>query len=118
QWPVGTLALEAVTACSEPLAVAEAELAAAELVAHRAHLAETLAQLQGITVYQPAAAPFLLLRVPGGDQVRIRLRERGIAVRRGDTFPGLTGDHLRVAVRPPAIADRLLAELAAVGAAR
>jgi histidinol-phosphate aminotransferase len=118
QWPVGTLALEAVTACSEPLAVAEAELAAAELVGHRAHLEDTLAQYQGITVYQPAAAPFLLLCVPGGDKVRIRLRERGIAVRRGDTFPGLTGDHLRVAVRPPELADRLVAELTAVGAVR
>src|SRR6266545_4894704 len=35
QWPVGTLVLEAVTACAEPFAVAEAELAAKELAEHR-----------------------------------------------------------------------------------
>jgi histidinol-phosphate aminotransferase len=29
------------------------------------------------------------------------LRDKGIAVRRGDTFPGLTPDHIRVAVRAP-----------------
>ena len=47
----------------------------------------------------PARAPFLLLDVHNGAEVRAALRERGIAVRRGDTFPGLGTDHLRVAVR-------------------
>jgi histidinol-phosphate aminotransferase len=32
-------------------------------------------------------------------------------VRRGDTFPGLTEDHLRITVRPPEDTDRLLAAL-------
>ena len=31
---------------------------------------------------------------------RAELRAAGIAVRRGDTFPGLDADHIRVAVRP------------------
>ncbi|MBV8933973.1 MAG: hypothetical protein JO285_15660 [Kutzneria sp.] len=60
-----------------------------------------LAEVPGVHVYQPAYAPFLLLRVPGGDRVRGALRDRGIAVRRGDTFPGLDSDYLRVAVRSP-----------------
>ena len=38
---------------------------------------------------------------PDEPRVRAELRRQGIAVRRADTFPGLTGDHLRVAVRPP-----------------
>lgn len=113
QWPVGTLVLEAVTACAEPPAVAEAELAAKELAEHRDHLAAELAALPGIQVHTPAAAPFLLLTVPRGEQIRARLKRRGIAVRRGDTFPGLTSDHLRVAVRPPEVAAPLLAALAA-----
>ena len=48
-----------------------------------------------------AGAPFLLLRLPDGrgERVRHALRAAGIAVRRGDTFPGLGPDHLRVAVR-------------------
>jgi histidinol-phosphate aminotransferase len=100
-WPVNTLALEAVVACCEPVAVAEAARGAEELVAHRDQLVEALSALPDVEVHRPAAAPFLLLRVPDGPRVRAELRRQGIAVRRADTFPGLTGDHLRVAVRPP-----------------
>jgi len=59
-------------------------------------------------------ASFLLLRVPAGAEVRRRLRERGWAVRRGDTFPGLSGDHLRVAVRDPATSRSFTAALAEI----
>lgn len=111
-WPVGTLALEAVTACSEPHAVIEAELAAAELAGHREWLTAALNRMPGVHVYEPAAAPYLLLRVRDGERVRAGLRDRGIAVRRGDTFPGLTTGHLRVAVREPARCHDLLTALA------
>jgi histidinol-phosphate aminotransferase len=115
RWPVGTLVLEAVTACSEPLAIAEAEEAATELAGHREHLAAALKELPGSTVHEPARAPFLLLHVPAAERIRANLRQRGIAVRRADTFPGLTSDHLRVAVRPPGqaavLVDALKAEL-------
>ncbi|MBB5807834.1 histidinol-phosphate aminotransferase [Saccharothrix ecbatanensis] len=97
QWPVGSLVLEAVTACCEPDAVAEAEALAREAREHTAH---AVAQLGGLVVVPPDA-PFVLLRVPEGERVRQALRDKGIAVRRGDTFPGLTPDHLRVAVRAP-----------------
>jgi histidinol-phosphate aminotransferase len=115
-WPVGTLVLTAVEACASPLAVAEAEDAAREIAAHREHLARALAGLPGVAVHEPAAGPFLLLRVRDGARVREGLRRRGIAVRRGETFPGLSADHLRVAVRDPArtaqLVDALQAELA------
>jgi histidinol-phosphate aminotransferase len=120
-WPVGTLVLEAVRACSTPDAVAEAAAAAAQTVRHREWMVRKLADLPGVTVHQPAAAPFLLLRVPGGERVRAALADAGIAVRRADTFPGLSTDHLRVAVRPPEIAtlfmDGLRAALAPAEAA-
>ena len=53
-------------------------------------------------------APFLLLRVRDAPLVRARLRDLGIAVRRGDTFPGLGPDWLRVAVAAPEHHDRIL----------
>lgn len=107
-WPVGTLVLEAVRACSTPAAVAEAAAAANQITQHREWMVRQLAALPGVTVHQPAAAPFLLLRVPGGRRVRASLADAGIAVRRGDTFPGLTADHLRVSVRHPSIAAMLV----------
>ncbi len=113
-WPVSTLVLEAVRACSAPTAVAEAAAVAAQTVRHREWMVRQLADLPGVTVHQPAAAPFLLLRVPGGERVRVALADAGIAVRRADTFPGLTPDHLRVAVRPPEIAAALVDGLRAV----
>ncbi|MBA8825536.1 histidinol-phosphate aminotransferase [Saccharopolyspora lacisalsi] len=100
-WPLGTLALEAIDACCAPSALAEADEAAARIASHRDAFAADLGALPGVEVRGPAAAPFLLLRVPGGAEVRERLRQRGIAVRRGDTFPGLDTDHMRVSVRAP-----------------
>ncbi|NED74045.1 aminotransferase, partial [Streptomyces sp. SID9944] len=54
---------------------------------------------RGVRVVEPAEGPFVLVRVPGAAGVRRRLRELGYAVRRGDTFPGLDEDWLRLAVR-------------------
>jgi histidinol-phosphate aminotransferase len=110
-WPVGTLVLEAVTACAEPRAVREAERAAQEYTGHREWLVHRLQELPGVHVYQPAAAPFVLIRVRDGERVRRNLRDRGIAVRRGDTFPGLTTDHLRIAVRAPESSEDLIKAL-------
>jgi histidinol-phosphate aminotransferase len=113
QWPVGSLVLAAVRACSTPMAVAVAEQFAVDLVGHRTWLIDQLAELPGVHVHQPADAPFLLLRVPDGLALRHALRDRGIAVRRADTFPGLTADHLRIAVRSPEKCAPLLAALRA-----
>ncbi|GAY10516.1 L-threonine 3-O-phosphate decarboxylase [Pseudonocardia sp. N23] len=111
-WPVGTLVLEAVAACSEPGAVALAADAAARLAGWRTGQAAALAAVPGVHV-QPGVAPYLLLTLPPGTGpvVRARLRAGGIAVRRGDTFPGLGPDHVRVAVREPRVAALLAAAL-------
>ncbi|GAB3700342.1 Rv2231c family pyridoxal phosphate-dependent protein CobC [Saccharopolyspora tripterygii] len=100
-WPVNSLVLTAVRACCEPRAIAESQRAATEFTEHRAGLLDQLAAVPGIEVVRAAEAPFLLLRVPDVQRVRELLRERGIAVRRGDTFPGLGPEHIRVAVRDP-----------------
>ena len=100
-WPLNTLVLEALVACSGGRAVAESQAAARSSARHRDAFAAQLAEVSGVRVRQPASAPFLLLRAEGGEGVRERLRERGVAVRRGDTFPGLGAEHMRVAVRAP-----------------
>ncbi|WP_106096841.1 Rv2231c family pyridoxal phosphate-dependent protein CobC [Pseudonocardia dioxanivorans] len=119
-WPVGTLVLAAVRACVEPSAVAESAEAARRLARLRADQAAALGALPGVRV-QDGVAPYLLLTLPPGTgvDVRERLRANGFAVRRGDTFPGLGPDHIRVAVRGPQVAaafTRALADALRAGA--
>ncbi len=110
-WPLSTPALAALSACTTRAARAEADAAARELAGHRAVLLTALPP--GLVVAEPASS-FVLLRVPRGERVRAALRERGWAVRRGDTFPGLSRDHLRVAVRDPATSRAFAADLAGI----
>jgi histidinol-phosphate aminotransferase len=53
----------------------------------------------GVTVVD-GCAPFVLFGVEDAELMRKRLDDRGIAVRRCDTFVGLDGQFLRAAVRP------------------
>ncbi|WP_112271207.1 Rv2231c family pyridoxal phosphate-dependent protein CobC [Lentzea terrae] len=94
-WPVGSLTLEAITACCEPEALEASQRFAEEAEQHAAYATQ---QLKDLVVVAPKA-PFLLLRVPKG--TREALRHKGIAARRCDTFPGLDDTYLRVAIRPP-----------------
>jgi histidinol-phosphate aminotransferase len=107
-WPVNSLALEALVACSQPDAFAWAEEQAQQVATWRASLAAALDRLPGVTVVPGGRAPFLLLRHREAAAVRARLRSLGIAVRRGDTFPGLGPDWLRLAVVAPEHHQRIL----------
>ncbi|MGW1911351.1 Rv2231c family pyridoxal phosphate-dependent protein CobC [Streptomyces sp. NPDC002076] len=100
-WPVSTPALAAARACVTPRALAEAGHAAHRIAADRVHLLAGLSEFAslGVRVVGPAEGPFVLVRMPGAAAVRHRLRELGYAVRRGDTFPGLGAEWVRVAVR-------------------
>ncbi|MFC4030489.1 Rv2231c family pyridoxal phosphate-dependent protein CobC [Streptomyces polygonati] len=115
-WAVSTPALAAAGACMEPAALAEADRAARTVAADRAYLVDRLRESGGPAGLEVAGdapqAPFLLLRLPGAAQVRLRLRESGYAVRRADTFPGLGPDWLRIAVRDPLTTDGFVAALA------
>src|SRR5439155_15234637 len=75
--------------------------AAHRIAADRAHLVAGLGEFasDGLRVTQPAEGPFVLVRLPRADSVRGHLRDLGFAVRRGDTFPGLGEEWLRLAVR-------------------
>ncbi|MDG3011900.1 threonine-phosphate decarboxylase [Rhodococcus sp. D2-41] len=113
-WPLGTLQLAGIEACSTAEATAAARRQAELIETERAEMVAALTAI-GVRVHLPAAGPFLLLRVPGGERVRTALRARGIAVRRCDTFPGLTADHLRVAVRDPEQVRELVVALNEIG---
>ncbi|GAA1844945.1 cobyrinic acid a,c-diamide synthase [Microlunatus capsulatus] len=116
-WSVSTPALAATVACLSDDALTAARAQAEVIAERRALLVDGLAAL-GLPVAGTPAAPFVLVdtagvrggRPPGW--VREALRERGFAVRRGDTFPGLGPDWVRIAVRDPATTARFLEALA------
>lgn len=97
-WPLGILQLEAITACTTPEAVHEADRAARRLAELRAEMVAALTSI-GVHVVD-GRAPFVLFSVPDAELMRKHLEHRGIAVRRCDTFVGLDGGFLRAAVRP------------------
>ncbi|MDT8912130.1 Rv2231c family pyridoxal phosphate-dependent protein CobC [Amycolatopsis sp. PS_44_ISF1] len=109
-WSVSTLAGVATVACCRPEALEEAEKLAAAAEADREHLVSGLTAL-GLAVLGDPRGPFVLVRHPD-PTLRERLRDAGYAVRRGDTFPGLGPEHLRLAVRAPEVTDGFLAALA------
>jgi histidinol-phosphate aminotransferase len=104
-WPVSTPALAAAEACAGPDAVAEERRIALALAADRDHLIASLRAVDGVTIDGRPRSSFVLIRLAGADKARLALRDRGYAVRRGDTFPGLGPDWLRVAVRDRATTD-------------
>jgi histidinol-phosphate aminotransferase len=110
-WAVSTPALAAAEVCASPVAVATAEEYARELSAERAHLVAALTELPGVIIAGRPASSFVLVRVADGPALRAALRERGYAVRRGDTFPGLGAGWLRIAVRDRATTDAFVTTL-------
>jgi len=116
-WAVSTPALVAAEACASPVAIETADGYARELAADREYLLARLAELPAVTVAGAPASSFVLVRLAGGDRVREGLRGHGYAVRRGDTFPGLGAEWLRIAVRDRATTDGFVAALREVLAA-
>ncbi|MGW0117234.1 Rv2231c family pyridoxal phosphate-dependent protein CobC [Streptomyces sp. NPDC003327] len=110
-WPVSTPALVAAEACMSRVALAEAEHAAHRVTVEREHLLAGLAEFDEVRTVAGAAGPFVLVRIDGADAVRERLRALGFAARRGDTFPGLDRNWLRLAVRDRATTNRFLQAL-------
>lgn len=112
-WAVSTPALVAAEACVGARGLAEAADAARRIAADRSYLVAGLGEFAGggLRVVEPAEGPFVLVRLPWAVEVRRRLRSLGYAVRRGDTFPGLGEEWLRVAVRDRGTVDGFLGAL-------
>lgn len=110
-WSVNALALAAVLACVEKPGLDHVAAVAAALPADRDSLVAGL-ERAGLAVVADPAGPFVLARHPRAAQLRAGLRAAGFAVRRGDTFPGLDDEWIRIAVRPPAATAPLLDAIA------
>jgi cobyrinic acid a,c-diamide synthase len=118
-WSVSTPALAAIQACLSAQARETAAISALEIAEDRGTLIRLLAEV-GLSPAGSPAAPFVLVdtaplragREPGW--VRLALRQRGFAVRRGDTFPGLGPDWIRIAVRDAETSLRLVEALASL----
>lgn len=116
-WPVNSLALATVAWLfgldEGPRLDGERLRRTQEVALVRRGLVLALRRLPGVGVW-PSDANFLLLRTPLPD-LRERLLTRGVAVRRGATFPGLDSAFVRVAVSPePEVSARFLAALGEV----
>lgn len=96
-WPVGTLQLTAIADCCGRQAVADAAAGAERLARLRAEMVTDLASVGAEVV--DGRAPFVLFRMPDAVHIRKTLHDRGIALRRCDTFVGLDQRYLRAAVR-------------------
>jgi histidinol-phosphate aminotransferase len=96
-WPLGTLQLTAIAACCAAEAVADAAADAVRLAELRAEMVAGLASVGADVV--DGQAPFVLFRRPDAVQLRNSLQDKGIAIRRCDTFVGLDERYLRAAVR-------------------
>jgi histidinol-phosphate aminotransferase len=112
-WPVSAPALTACVATASAAALGKAAGWARKLASERAYLAALLADLHTVLVVPDPAASFVLLDTGIAD-VRTRLHACGLAVRRGETFPGLAPGWIRVAVRDAATSDRLVLALGEV----
>ena len=108
-WSVSTPALAAAVVCSAERALLEAERRATMVSAERERLRDALRD-RDFVVARHSHGPFLLVRHRSVKDLHRRLRDKGIAVRRGDTFPGLDDDRgwLRIAVRDRRSTDVLL----------
>ena len=107
-------------ACVSETARAIAATTAEEISRRRDHLLAGLTEL-GLLVVPESRTPFVLVDSggwPPGDHapgtLRVRLRERGFAVRRGETFPGLGADWIRIAVRDEETTDTVIKTLRAI----
>lgn len=110
-WSVSTPALAALATCSTAIAREESRRRAQEIARWRDNLQSQLADRE--IGFIPSSASFVLARVGFG--VHQRLRDQRIAVRRADTFDGLTDEWVRIAVRPPQQTRRLAEALDVVG---
>ena len=111
---MGTLQLHAMRLVAEHGMGRPLELERADVVRERTAMVGAL--LDAGWDVEPAAGPFVLARprVEDPEAARLTLANRGVAVRRCDTFPGLGPSWWRLAVRGAADVGTLVGEVARI----
>jgi histidinol-phosphate/aromatic aminotransferase/cobyric acid decarboxylase-like protein len=107
-WSVNAVACAAIEVCANDRTTRKQ--VAREVGSARRSLELKLARLPDVRLW-PSEANFLLLEVPDGISVATSLYAHGFAVRPASSFPGLTENHLRIAVRTTEENDELIAAL-------
>jgi histidinol-phosphate aminotransferase len=110
-WSVNSLAVAAAVACAGTQGQEHTQAVRQDLALWVCHLVARLTEV-GLEVVREPAGPFVLVHHRDAARLRDGMRRRGFALRRGDTFPGLGPQWLRIAAREPALTDALLAALA------
>ncbi len=113
-WSVSTPAVTAMVACLRDNSSEEADALAREGAQFRRDLVEQLHQIGLHPV--DGVAPFVLVDTASisAESLRQPLADVGFAVRRGETFPGLSRTWLRLAVRTPEDHRRLVEAIASI----
>ena len=113
-WSVSTPAVAAMVACLRNDSSREADALAREGARYRSDIVDRLHHIGLRTV--PGTAPFVLVDTTPISSASLRqpLADKGFAVRRGETFPGLGPTWLRLAVRTPEHHRRLVAAIAQI----
>ena len=109
-WSVNSLAVAAVVACAGAQGQEHLRTVSQDMSLRLSHLVKGLTEA-GLYVVPEPAGPFVLAHHPRAALLREGLRRKGLALRRGDTFPGLGPQWLRVAAREPRTTDVLLTAL-------
>lgn len=109
-WPVSTPAMAALEVCTGDEGVRYCERQALAVAAERDVMMGRLRD-NGIRVCGSPSAPFVTVTMADGLAVKEHLVGHGIAVRSCANFVGMSEDHLRLAIRPAAQVDALLAAL-------
>jgi histidinol-phosphate/aromatic aminotransferase/cobyric acid decarboxylase-like protein len=109
-WSVNSLAVAAVVACAGAQGREHTRAVSRDMSLNLDHLVAGLTRA-GLEVVPEPSGPFVLVHHLHAALLREGLRRRGFALRRGDTFPGLGPQWLRIAAREPARTDALIAAL-------
>ncbi|MFL5952684.1 MAG: aminotransferase class I/II-fold pyridoxal phosphate-dependent enzyme [Gaiellaceae bacterium] len=107
-WSVNAVACAAIRVCANDRTTRKQ--VARQVVLARSIVERALGELPTIRVW-PSVANFVLIETPHGARVVGELQARGIAVRPAAGFPGLTENHVRLAVRATHENEELLAAI-------